>query len=234
MIDPRKLRPGEMCRLLNSTPAGEVITERQLRRYRTRAGLRLGEGPHLDFLRFVAWVMEVRHGPKPEPGRPAPPPSQLTEAALGAAALASRHEQLKGHGQKFTRKQEALIASLLSEPTYTAAAAKARVGRASLYRWLELPAFRAAYHQAGRELFDAAIGRIQAASGVAVDALVEVIRESRRDGDRIRAANAVLNHAHRGLAAAELLHGEQETGELEQQTPAGAGKDFSQRFSKGA
>ena len=28
-IDPRKLRPSELCRLLNSTPLGEVISERQ-------------------------------------------------------------------------------------------------------------------------------------------------------------------------------------------------------------
>ena len=29
--DPRKLRPSELCRLLNSTPLGEVLSERQLR-----------------------------------------------------------------------------------------------------------------------------------------------------------------------------------------------------------
>ncbi len=37
-IDPRKLRPSELCRLLNSTPLGEVINERQLYRHRSRAG----------------------------------------------------------------------------------------------------------------------------------------------------------------------------------------------------
>ena len=36
--DPRKLRPSELCRLLNSTPLGEVISERQLHRHRSRAG----------------------------------------------------------------------------------------------------------------------------------------------------------------------------------------------------
>jgi len=42
--DPRQLRPGELCRLLNSTPLGEVISERQLHRHRTRAGLRICSG----------------------------------------------------------------------------------------------------------------------------------------------------------------------------------------------
>jgi hypothetical protein len=34
-IDPRRLRPSELCRLLNSTPMGEVIGERQLHMSRT-------------------------------------------------------------------------------------------------------------------------------------------------------------------------------------------------------
>ena len=40
-IDPRQLKPGELARLLNSTPLGEVISERQLHRHRTRAGFRV-------------------------------------------------------------------------------------------------------------------------------------------------------------------------------------------------
>ena len=40
-IDPRSLKPSETCRLLNSTPLGEVINERQLHRHRTRAGFRI-------------------------------------------------------------------------------------------------------------------------------------------------------------------------------------------------
>lgn len=65
-IDPRKLRPGELCRLLNSTPLGEVISERQLYRHRMRAGFRVGDGRHVDLLRYVAWLVDVFHEPKPE------------------------------------------------------------------------------------------------------------------------------------------------------------------------
>jgi len=73
------------------------------------------------------------------------------EAAEGAAALASRGKPLAGHGQKFTRKWEALIAALLTEPTHRAAAAKVGVGPSTLYRWLHLPDFRAAYRQQEQE-----------------------------------------------------------------------------------
>ena len=52
MTDPRKLRPGELCRLLNSTPLGEVIKPSQLQRHRTRAGLRIGDARHVDLIRY--------------------------------------------------------------------------------------------------------------------------------------------------------------------------------------
>jgi hypothetical protein len=62
-IDPRNLRPGELCRLLNSTPLGTVINERQLYRHRNRAGYRLGDGNRVDLLRYVAWLVEEVHRP---------------------------------------------------------------------------------------------------------------------------------------------------------------------------
>ncbi len=64
-LDPRKLKPSELCRLLNSTPLGEVISERQLYRHRQRAGNRIGDGKTVDLLRYCAWMHVVRHTPKP-------------------------------------------------------------------------------------------------------------------------------------------------------------------------
>ena len=65
--DPRRLRPSELCRLLNSTPLGEVISERQLHRHRSRAGLRISDARHVDLLCYVAWLVQLRHTPTPEP-----------------------------------------------------------------------------------------------------------------------------------------------------------------------
>ena len=64
--DPRKLKPSQLCRLLNSTALGEVIGERQLYRHRTRAGLRIGDGQTVDLLRYVAWLVQERHKPRPD------------------------------------------------------------------------------------------------------------------------------------------------------------------------
>jgi Terminase large subunit gpA, endonuclease domain len=89
--DVRKLRASELCRLLNSTPLGEVINERQLHRHRSRAGLRIGDARHVDLLRYVAWLVHVRHTPKPEPdGDPYEKQKQRTRARAAAIALAGR------------------------------------------------------------------------------------------------------------------------------------------------
>ena len=89
--DPRRLRPTELCRLLNSTPLGEVISERQLHRHRTRAGMRIGDGRFVDLLRYVAWLVQIRHTPKPEPeGDPYEKMKDRARARNVALAIAGR------------------------------------------------------------------------------------------------------------------------------------------------
>lgn len=62
-LDPRKLKPSDLVKLLNSTPLGEVITDRQLRRHREAAGFRLGDDKSIDLFRYVGWLIEQRHQP---------------------------------------------------------------------------------------------------------------------------------------------------------------------------
>lgn len=166
-IDPGQLRPGALCQLLNSTPLGEVITPRVLQQHRTRAGLRIGKDRHVDLVRYFAWLVQERQAPKPTAAEAMVGHIDLAEAALGAAALGSRSKQVAGHGQKLSSRQEVLIAALLTEPTYAAAAAKAGVAETTVYRWLHMPSFRDAYRRARREVVEAAVGRLQAATGQA-------------------------------------------------------------------
>ena len=89
--DPRKLRPTGLCRMLNSTPLGEVISERQLYRHRTRAGLRIGDARHVDLLRYVGWLVAERHAPRPEPtGDPYEKMKERARARNVALAIAGR------------------------------------------------------------------------------------------------------------------------------------------------
>jgi len=77
--------------LLNSTPLGEVINERQLHRHRTRAGMRVGDARFVDLLRYAAWLVELRHAPKPEPdGDPYEKLKDRARARNVALAIAGR------------------------------------------------------------------------------------------------------------------------------------------------
>ncbi|MDD5699417.1 MAG: phage terminase large subunit family protein [Victivallaceae bacterium] len=61
-INPLKLRPVDITRLLNSTPLGPVIGDRQLRRHRERAGFRISDdgGHTLNLLKYAAWIVDYR------------------------------------------------------------------------------------------------------------------------------------------------------------------------------
>ena len=40
-MNPMRLRPSDAVRLINSTPIGPILNDRQLRRHRERAGFRV-------------------------------------------------------------------------------------------------------------------------------------------------------------------------------------------------
>ena len=86
-IDPRELRPTMLTRMLNSTPLGTVIDERQLRRHRNRAGYRIGDEKRVDLFRYVAWLAWQRHHPEPE--RPSAGYEAMKEAARARNAALS-------------------------------------------------------------------------------------------------------------------------------------------------
>ncbi|MBI5940549.1 MAG: phage terminase large subunit family protein [Caulobacterales bacterium] len=63
-VDPHRLKPADLARLLNSSSLGAVISERQLHRHRTRAGFRIGDGKTVDLLRYLAWLLDQVHAPE--------------------------------------------------------------------------------------------------------------------------------------------------------------------------
>ncbi len=89
--DPRRLKPSELCRLLNSTPLGEVTSERQLYRHRQRAGARIGDNKTVDLLRYCAWLHVLRHTPRPtSDADPYETMKERARARNAALALAGR------------------------------------------------------------------------------------------------------------------------------------------------
>ena len=71
---------------------------------------------------------------------------------------------MKGHGSKFSRKQEAAILALLTQRSVEEAARVAGIGTQTLYRWMKEPEFDAAYRRARRAAFGQSIARLQQGS----------------------------------------------------------------------
>lgn len=99
-----------------------------------------------------------------------------------------------GHGEKLTRKQDAAIAALLSEPTQGQVCARVGISKPTLLRWMRTPTFASAYETARKELVADSVRRLTAANGKAIETLVELTEGGEKDADRIRAAIAILSH----------------------------------------
>lgn len=124
MNDPRKLKPGALIRLLNSTPAGHVLDDRRLRRHRERAGTRLGDGQTLDVLRYAAWLAAERHAAAPPASTQTDiPPGTPAEAS--AAYLSKREAERARHAAKSRQGRNVGPLPPVADPARRAAAAAA-------------------------------------------------------------------------------------------------------------
>jgi len=66
-INPRKLRPADLLRLINAAGLGSVLTESQLRRQRNQAGYTIGDAQTVDLFRYAAWLTLEYLDPKDGP-----------------------------------------------------------------------------------------------------------------------------------------------------------------------
>jgi len=107
-----------------------------------------------------------------------------------------------GHGEKWSRKKDAAIVALVTEPTIADAAKKAGISHATLHRWLQIKDFKDAYREAKREAVSAAISRLQQTATEAVDALRDVMNDTESPASaRVSAARSILEIA---IKAVEL------------------------------
>ena len=108
-----------------------------------------------------------------------------------------------GHGSKRPRQTEAAILALLAEPTIEAAAGRAGVSKSTLLRWQQNPSFRDRYRAARRAIVEGSIGRLQQATGAAVEALQRNLTCGVPAGE-IAAAKAIIDQALRGVELVDL------------------------------
>lgn len=110
-----------------------------------------------------------------------------------------------GHGEKKSRTQEKAIIALLNEPTLKAAAAKAGIGEATLWRWQQEPDFAEQYRTAKRQAVSQAVSRLQQACGEAVDTLRTIMTDDEAPpSSRVTAAKTILETAFKAFEMEEL------------------------------
>lgn len=111
-----------------------------------------------------------------------------------------------GNSDKFSRKQEAAIIALLNMPTIAGAAKRAGISEATLWRWLQMESFQQRYQEAKSQAFGAALGRLQQATGEAVEVLREVAADPifSTPSSRVSAARAILELAIKVKEAEDL------------------------------
>jgi hypothetical protein len=107
--------------------------------------------------------------------------------------------------QPITPKQEKAIVALLSEVTIGKAAEKADIGERTLFRWLDEPAFAAAYRAARRKATQQAIARLQSAANVAVTLLLRLAADGLSPpAVRLGATSKILDLAIRAVEIDDL------------------------------
>jgi transposase-like protein len=107
---------------------------------------------------------------------------------------------MKGHGAKLPHKQEEAILALLTQRSVEEAAKSVGVAPKTLFRWMRVAEFEAAYRKAKRCAFGQSMGRMQQASSAAVSTLLKVMVDPNSPAAcRVRAADSVLHHAAKAI-----------------------------------
>ena len=112
---------------------------------------------------------------------------------------------MAGHGSKFSRKMEAAIAALLTQPNVSEAARAVGVSPDTLMRWLKVPAFRDAYREARRGVFQQSVSRLQQGTTQAATALLDIVVDSEAPASvRVWAAEAILSHSAKAIEIEDI------------------------------
>lgn len=111
-------------------------------------------------------------------------------------------------------KQQKALTELLAQPSVKAAAVSAGVSEASLWRWLQVPAFQEALRQARGRVLECTLTALQSASQQAVETLTTIMKDSlAHPTARVSAARTVLEMTIKGR---EILEVEARLAALEQ------------------
>jgi hypothetical protein len=112
---------------------------------------------------------------------------------------------MTGHGAKFGRKQEEAIAALLTQRNIEEAAGAVGISAKTLLRWMKEPEFDAAYRKARRAAFSQSVARLQQGTSAAAATLLKTMIDPNTPASvRVRAAEAIFNHAAKAIEIEDI------------------------------
>ena len=112
---------------------------------------------------------------------------------------------MKGHGAKFGRKQEEAVAALLTQRNIDEAAKSVGIASNTLLKWMKQPEFDKAYRDGRRAAFGQAVARLQQGTAAAATTLLKTMIEPGTPASvRVRAAEAIFNHAAKAIEIEDI------------------------------
>jgi hypothetical protein len=112
---------------------------------------------------------------------------------------------MKGHGTQFGRKKEEAIAALLTQRNIDEAAKTVGIAPNTLLKWMKLPQFQTAYREARRAAFGQAVARLQQGTSAAATTLLKTMIDTNTPASvRVRAAEAIFNHAAKAIEIEDI------------------------------
>lgn len=104
------------------------------------------------------------------------------------------------------RKDERVIAALLTSPTVKAASEQCGVSERQIYARLNKPAFHERYDKARHDLLDHATAQLQGRTGEAVETMAEVMNDPKNPPQtRLNAADAIIRNGLKLTEQADIL-----------------------------
>ena len=103
-------------------------------------------------------------------------------------------------------KQEKFIISLMSKATTEEAIKDAGINRSTAYKYLRDPEFSNEYRRIRRETMQQVTSKLQNASSIAVETLLDVMadKELSTSSSRVQASRTVLENAYKGIEMDDL------------------------------
>jgi hypothetical protein len=112
---------------------------------------------------------------------------------------------VSGHGTKQKRKLEEAVVAMLTQRNIEEAARSVGISTATLMRWQKLPEFVTAYREARRAAFGQAVARLQQGTSAAATTLLKTMIDPATPASvRVRAAEAIFNHAAKAIEIEDI------------------------------